>query len=114
VDPLFSFGVNVGMAEGREAANAVRACLAGEAPDPRRPFAEFARWSTRGLDRAQAMLDGFWETTFAFGLLLRKFEGDFVDLFAGRLWEDEEYPAVVEMRQRLAEHFATADAGAGA
>lgn len=104
VDPLFSFGVNIGMAEGREAAAAIAAHLGNGHHD--RPFEGFEQWSTRGLDRAQAMLDGFWQTTFHFGLLLRRYEQDFVDLFAGRLWEDEEYPAVVAMRQRLAEHFA--------
>jgi 1H-pyrrole-2-carbonyl-[peptidyl-carrier protein] brominase len=108
VDPLFSFGVNIGMAEGRESARAIAAHLGNGRSD--RPFEGFARWADRGLDRAQAMLDGFWQTTFHFGLLLRRYEPDFVDLFAGRLWEDEEYPAVVAMRQRLAEHFAQTQA----
>jgi flavin-dependent dehydrogenase len=107
VDPLFSFGVNIGMMEGRESARAIETYLAGAAPDPVRPFAGFAELSTRGLDRAQAMLDGFWETTLHFGLLLRKYEEDFVDLFAGRLWEEDEYLAVIEMRRRLDEHFAS-------
>jgi len=106
IDPLFSFGVNIGMAEGREAAAAIQAHLAGQAPDPVRPFADFAAWSTQGGDRAQTMLDGFWQTTLQFGMLLRAHEADFVDMFAGRLWEKEEYGAVVELRKRLAEHRA--------
>jgi flavin-dependent dehydrogenase len=110
VDPLFSFGVNIGMAEGREAASAIEHYLDGYARESARPFADFAAWSTRGSDRAQAMLDGFWEMTLQFGHLLRSHEEDFVDLFAGRLWEEQEYPVVVEMRRRLAEHFAASGA----
>jgi flavin-dependent dehydrogenase len=107
VDPLFSFGLNIGMAEAREAAGVIRAYLAGEARDTGHPFGAFERWADRGLDRAQTMLDGFWETTFYFGMLVRKFEDNFIDLFAGRLWDDDEYPAIVAMRERLANHFAT-------
>lgn len=111
VDPLFSFGVNIGMAEGREAAREIQDYLGGDARDPDRPFDDFEAWSTRGCDRAQSMLDGFWETTFHFGLLVRKYEEDFVDLFAGRLWEEDEYCAVIEMRRRLHEHFAAGGSG---
>jgi flavin-dependent dehydrogenase len=106
VDPLFSFGLNSGMAEAREAAGAIAGYLSGRAPAGGNPFAAFERWSERGLDRAQTMLDGFWETTFHFGMLVRKHEDDFIDLFAGRLWDDDEYPAIDAMRKRLAEHFA--------
>ncbi|MBV9447177.1 MAG: FAD-dependent monooxygenase [Streptosporangiaceae bacterium] len=106
VDPLFSFGLNIGMAEAREAARMIGGFLAGETRGTVRPFAAFERWSDRGLDRAQTMLDGFWETTFYFGMLVRKFEENFIDLFAGRLWDDDDYPAIIAMRERLAEHFA--------
>jgi 1H-pyrrole-2-carbonyl-[peptidyl-carrier protein] brominase len=101
VDPLFSFGVNIGMAEGRESARAIAAHLGNGRSH--QPFQQFAQWADQGLDRAQLMLDGFWQATFHFGLLLRQHEPDFVDLFAGRLWPDEEYLAVEAMRARLAE-----------
>lgn len=105
VDPLFSYGVNIAMMEGREAARHVRRYLGGELPGDR-PFAEFERFAAKGVDIAQTFLDGFWDITLQFGFLMREYEEDFVDLFAGRIWEDDEYPAVAQMRDRLAKHAA--------
>jgi 1H-pyrrole-2-carbonyl-[peptidyl-carrier protein] brominase len=105
VDPLFSYGVNITMMEGKVAADLVRRYLDGELPDDDRPFAEFEEFAAKGVDVAQTFLDGFWDTTLQFGFLMREYEEDFVDLFAGRVWEDDEYAAVAEMRARLAEHY---------
>jgi flavin-dependent dehydrogenase len=106
VDPLFSYGVNITMMEGREAARLVRRYLDGELPACDRPFQEFEGFAAKGVDVAQTFLDGFWDTTLQFGFLMREYQEDFVDLFAGRIWEDEEYPAVAQMRERLAAHYA--------
>jgi hypothetical protein len=101
VDPLFSFGVNIGLREGRESARYIHDYLGNGGFREDRPFAAFEEWSTRGAERGQILLDSYWETTFFFGMLLRKHEADFMDLFAGRLWEDEDYEATVSMRNRL-------------
>ncbi|HEV2377119.1 MAG TPA: tryptophan 7-halogenase [Streptosporangiaceae bacterium] len=106
VDPLFSFGVNITIQEAREAACSIRRYLNGETAGQPRPFADFEELAGRGTSTAQLMLDGFWDTTFAFGFLLRKYEEDFVDLFAGRMWGEHEYPAISAMRETLAQHYA--------
>lgn len=106
VDPLFSYGANITMMEAREAARTIRRYLDGELPDDDRPFREFEEFAGRGVEVAQTFLDGFWNTTLEFGFLMRRHEEDFVDMFAGRMWNNEEYPAITEMRERLAEHYA--------
>jgi len=110
VDPLFSFGVNIGLREGRESAQYIHDYLGNGGFSEERPFAAFEEWSTRGAERGQILLDSYWETTFFFGMLLRKHEADFMDLFAGRLWEDEDYEATVSMRNRLKQQNARAEA----
>jgi flavin-dependent dehydrogenase len=112
IDPLFSYGVNITLAEARRLAADVQRLLAGGAVDPDRPFREFEEWSNRGAAVAQTMLDGFWESTFAFGLLVRTHNDGIVDLFSGRLWMDDN-PAIAELeaaltRRRTPEPSATA------
>jgi flavin-dependent dehydrogenase len=102
IDPLFSFGVNVTMADARRAAGAIREFLAGRVEDEALPFRAFEQWSERGIDVCQTVLDGFWETTMSFGLLLARYEEDFIDLLAGRVWDDRPYPALAELREGLA------------
>jgi 1H-pyrrole-2-carbonyl-[peptidyl-carrier protein] brominase len=101
IDPLFSFGVNITIAEARRIAQDIARLFAGEITDRERPFADFERWSEHGTAVAQTMLDGFWESTFAFGMLIRAHEDGFVDLFSGRLW-NEDNPALEALRAALA------------
>lgn len=105
VDPLFSYGVNIALQEAREAAVEVQRYLAGETTDPDRPFAAFEAFAARGVSTAQIVLDGFWDVTFTFGFLLREHQEDFVDLFSGRVWVEQEYPAVAAMRESLDKHY---------
>jgi hypothetical protein len=90
------------MAEARQAARTIRCYLDGEGRDLERPFAAFEEWSTRGVDVCQAVLDAFWYKTFLFGLLVHRHPDDFIDLLAGRVWDDPDYPALGSMREALA------------
>lgn len=101
VDPLFSYGLNITMAEARRIAEDTERLLDGRSEDPQRPFAAFEKWSNEGTEVAQIMLDGFWESTFSFGMLVREEEEGFIDLFSGRLWLPDN-PALPRMEAALA------------
>lgn len=105
VDPLFSYGLNITMVEGREAARIIPRYLSGDLADSPRPFEEFEAFAARGVNMAQTFLDGFWDTTLAFGFMMREYWEDFIDMFAGRMWEEQEYAAITAMRARLNEYY---------
>ena len=57
------------------------------------------------MNMAQTFLDGFWDTTLAFGFMMREYWEDFIDMFAGRMWEEQEYAPITAMRARLNEYY---------
>ena len=109
IDPLFSFGVNIALQEGRQAAFAIRDFFDGKASDELRPFHDFERWAESGLEVCQTVLDGFTFHTFAFGLIQYEHGDDFIDLLAGRVWDDPGYTGLTRLRSVVAD----ARAGAG-
>jgi flavin-dependent dehydrogenase len=110
IDPHFSFGVGVAMAEGREVVAPIRDFLASPSRDA---FAAFEKWARIGGDACQTVLDAFWDVPFAFGLLFQQHREDFADLLGGRIWRTPEPAALAALRAALAErHGAAAAAGA--
>lgn len=101
IDPLFSMGVGIGLSEGRNAARAVHAHLSGTCADRERPFQEFERQSRKAVGACQTILDGFWEHTLSFGLLLSRYRDDIIDMLAGHVWDGREYAALGLMEQTL-------------
>lgn len=103
IDPIFSFGVHISMAEGKMAAGAIERYLAGEGRELDRPFADFERAAERGIDVFQSLLDGFWENSLAFPILVhQRYPEDFIDMFAGRVYVDHEYDGLRAIRKVLA------------
>lgn len=103
IDPLFSFGVGNALSEAKSAASRIDAYLNGTMSGLDRPFLPFEQWSEQGTDACQTVLDGFWENTLAWGLLLTRHKEDIIDLLAGRVWEGRDYAALMSMRDMLAE-----------
>lgn len=101
IDPLFSFGVNVALAEARTAATAILDYLAAGGGSRTEPLERLADWSRRGVDVCQTVLDGFTTAPFAFGGIMAEREDDFIDLLAGRVWDDPDYPGLVALRNAL-------------
>lgn len=90
IDPIFSFGVFVALAEARFAAECIASVLEHGPVDPTDPFAAHRERSEAGLDRFQTLIDGFWSNPLAFGLLVhRRHRDDFLDLFAGRVYDHD-------------------------
>lgn len=99
IDPIFSFGVFVAMAEAQHAATCIAEHLEHGPDDPLDPFRGYRERSEAGLERFQTLIDGFWSNPLAFGLLVhRRHRDDFLDLFAGRVY-DHDSPGLRALRR---------------
>jgi flavin-dependent dehydrogenase len=91
VDPIFSFGVNFAVNEGRLAGEEVAAFLRGERDGLANPFEEYQRKTDRAQDIIQDLVDVFWDHPLPFAMLVhhhRHREG-MIDLFAGRIFSED-------------------------
>ncbi|MCA9688279.1 MAG: tryptophan 7-halogenase [Myxococcales bacterium] len=90
VDPIFSFGLFFAMVEGQLAAEHITRYLSGERGGEANPFAEFEVLAERGMDAVEDAVDCFWHNPFAFAYLVHhKYREDMIDLFAGRIYEEQ-------------------------
>ncbi|CAN5743245.1 NAD(P)/FAD-dependent oxidoreductase [soil metagenome] len=111
IDPIFSFGVHVSVHEARLAAEAIAEHLRGGDPVAAKPFAAYEARAERGIDVFQTMLDGFWENPVAFPILVhQRYPEDFIDMFAGRVYGDNDYRGLTALRAALAASRAGAEA----
>jgi FADH2-dependent halogenase len=107
IDPIFSFGVNFALKEGKYAAAAIMKYLSAdrstalttsghtgrsrsEVERSRNPFAEYQAISEDGQDIIQDLVDVFWDRPLPFVALVHyKHPEGMIDLFAGRIFRDE-------------------------
>ncbi|MCI0399380.1 MAG: tryptophan 7-halogenase, partial [Chloroflexi bacterium] len=102
IDPIFSFGLYVTMKEAQYAAPRVRAYLEGANRDADNPFAEHQVLCEKGIDVLEDTLDGFWEHPFTFAYLVHARHRELmVDVFAGRIYENQPSEAVEGFRRLL-------------
>lgn len=95
IDPVFSFGVHLALHEAERAACATARALDASPEERRAIAAEYERASTRGMDRVQALIDAFWNNPLGFAYCVHsKYTGDMFDLFAGRLYDEEDSPGL--------------------
>ncbi len=100
IDPIFSFGLYVTMKEAQFAAPAIKAYLEGAHRDEPNPFAQHQALALSGVDKYQDLIDGFWSEPYAFAYLVHRKHPDYaVDLFAGRVFNNDPNPALEGMRQ---------------
>ncbi len=102
LDPIFSFGVTVAMRESQFMAPLVKDYLAGKGRDKANPFEEYQLKMEMGIDVLEDVLDSFWEHPMAFALFVYQRYTEFMtDMFAGRIYEHQPSPAVIEFRKLL-------------
>lgn len=102
IDPIFSFGLYVGIKEAGDAARAACAYLNGKGRDSEHPFAEHQMHFEKGIDILEDMMDTFWEYPLAFAQMLHRAHHDeMLDVFAGRLYDRQPSNAVQAMRRLL-------------
>ena len=91
--------------EARAAANAIAAFLNGETANLPNPFVEYQTYCERGQDVIQTLIDTFWQHPLAFGYMVHvEFVDEMIDMFAGRVYQEEPTPGVLAMRKLLATH----------
>ncbi|MCA9953784.1 MAG: tryptophan 7-halogenase [Ardenticatenaceae bacterium] len=101
IDPIFSFGLHFALTEGKMAADAIaNYLLNGVGRDVENPFAEYERYCELGMDTIQDVLDCFWDqpTPFAF-MVHSRYVDDFIDLFAGRVYQEDPSPGLQAIRK---------------
>jgi flavin-dependent dehydrogenase len=88
VDPIFSFGLYVALAEARFAAEAAEHYLAGRGRDAANPFHEHVVRSEMAIDVLEDTIDTFWENPLAFAVFAhRRYRSPMIDVFSGRIYE---------------------------
>lgn len=102
VDPIFSFGMTVGMREGQFIAPLVREYLGGKGRDAENPFAQHQLLCEQGIDVLEDMIDLFWEKPFSFAFFVHhRYKDDMTDLFATRMYERITSPPTLMARQMM-------------
>lgn len=101
VDPIFSFGVAIGLMEAQMAVDTLVACLEG-APE-QEALAEYQRRCSLGQDAAQDVIRYFWRYPAFFGKQAQgRYRGDIMKLFAGSCHDEPPLPGLAMMRESLA------------
>lgn len=99
-DPIFSFGVSLGMVEAKQASVAINRALSDN--NYTHHFQEYATFCNRGQNVAQDLVLYFWQYPTFFGYqaksTLRK---DILHLLGGDIHQVEEFQAIKMMREAL-------------
>ncbi len=102
IDPIFSFGLHFALSEAQQAAPAIAAFLNGETSHLPDPFAAYAHRVDSGQDLIQDLIDAFWDHPLAFAFFVHKrYREDFIDLFAGRIYDEEIKPGSLAIKKIL-------------
>lgn len=102
VDPVFSFGLHFAVKEAEFAASAIVDYLNGRTENEANPFAEYERLATGGMDVIQDLIDCFWDHPLPFVLITHmKHREDMIDLFAGRVYLNNEPKGLTALRDVL-------------
>lgn len=104
IDPIFSLGLHFTMAEGRKAGAAIADVLqssdTGNGQIPK-PLLDYQEECEGGQEIIQTMLDAFWDYPLAFSLYLKdkRYRDNFIDMFAGRVYDTEPSRGLLELRR---------------
>ncbi len=101
IDPIFSFGLHFALKEGKLAADAIAAYLHdGVGRDLDNPFQAYQEYCELGMDTIQEVLDCFWASPISFAFFAHtRYNEDFIDIFAGRIYQEEPSPGLQAVRK---------------
>ena len=101
IDPFFSFGIHLAMAEAEKAAAYLEQYLDGELDDSARPFAAYEEVCERGMDVVQDLMSSFWANPLGWGYLLHftDHRSEILDILGGRIYDEEPLDGLVAMRR---------------
>lgn len=111
IDPIFSFGLHFALTEAKFAADAIADyLLKGIGRELDNPFAEYERHCELGMDTIQDVLDCFWEHPFSFAFFVHsRYVDDFIDIFAGRVYQENPSKGLQAVRKIIAKTAKPAD-----
>jgi flavin-dependent dehydrogenase len=103
IDPIFSFGLTIGLREAQFVAPIVREYLEGKRTNEQaNPFADHQLRMEKGIDCLEDTIDFFWEQPLGFAYCVHhRYREEMIDLFAGRLFEHQPSAPVLEFRKIL-------------
>lgn len=100
IDPIFSFGVHLALHEADRAVAVVERALDARPEERLGLAAVYEAETTRGMDRVQELVDAFWNNPLGFAWCVHsKYTADMTDLFAGRLYDEEDSPGLTALRK---------------
>ena len=89
IDPIFSFGLFLGIKEAELASEAVVRHLSDGPADAANPFADYEALCDRGQNILQDLIDCFWDFPLAFQYMVHHaHKDDMIDCFAGRIHDE--------------------------
>jgi flavin-dependent dehydrogenase len=111
IDPIFSFGLHFALKEASLAADAIAAHFRdGVGRDLENPFVAYQDYCEMGMDTIQEVLDCFWSSPISFAFFAhQRYTEDFIDIFAGRVYQEKPSRGLQAVRKVNAKMAALAD-----
>lgn len=106
IDPIFSFGLYLTIADAEMAGGAIAAYLEGNGERREDALRAYEDRSNLGLGVLQDLIDSFWSNPLAFGYLAHftDHRDGMIDFFAGRIYPEEPTPTQLAMRRIIEVH----------
>jgi flavin-dependent dehydrogenase len=103
IDPIFSFGVEFAVVEAEYAGKAIQACSRLDSAAWDSDIDDYMRITTEAQNVIDDMLQYFWAYPWGFANMAHvRFRDEFLEIFAGRLYESDEGDGLRRMRDTLA------------
>lgn len=100
IDPVFSFGLHFAVHEAELAAHAIAKHLRSGQDMHKCTFQAYQDKCDLGMNTIQELIDAFWNNPHAFAHAAHyKYKEDVVDMFAGRIYEEEPSPGLQALRK---------------
>jgi 1H-pyrrole-2-carbonyl-[peptidyl-carrier protein] brominase len=109
IDPIFSFGVEFAVIEAEYVARVIAKCSQIDPLEWQRHADDYMRVTTAGQAVVDDMLAYFWAHPWGFANMAHaRYREEFLELFAGRVYEIEAGEGLQHMRSTMNAHHATA------
>lgn len=103
IDPIFSFGVEFAVKEAEYVAQAIEACRVSDAADWAQHAERYMQLTSSGQQVIEDMLAYFWRYPWGFANMAHiRYKDEFLEIFAGRIYEIEAGEGLRKMRATLA------------
>ncbi len=103
IDPIFSFGVQFAVIEAEYVAKAISACAKSENSAWQPVHDHYMKVTSDAQDVIQDLLTYFWAYPWGFANMAhQRYKDEFLEIFAGRIYETEPGEGLTRLRQTLA------------